>query len=127
MPAKFNFHLSLYVLSLCFSCGLTGSSFPSDVVNRYLDHMDVMDIEGAKKYCTDRAASMLDMAKAMYESMGSPENPDRVKREDIEIQSEEIDGDKAIVYTINKVTQEVTPLSLVRVDGKWKIDQERLK
>ena len=127
MPGKFNFYFCLFVLSSTLSCGSSGGGSPSDVVNLYLDRMDVMDIDGAKKYCTERTASMLDMAKAMHESMGSPENPDRAKREDIEIQSETIDGDQATVVTINKATQEVTSLSLVKVDGKWKIDQERFK
>lgn len=127
MSGKFNFYFCLLVLGSILSCGSSGGGSPSDVVNLYLDRMDVMDIEGAKKYCTERTASMLDMAKAMHESMGSPGNPDRAKREDIEIQSETIDGDKAIVSTINKATQEVTSLSLVKVDGKWKIDQERFK
>lgn len=127
MSVKFKFYLSLFLMSLILSCGSSGGGSPSDVVNIYLDRMDVMDMEGAKKYCTERTASMLDMAKAMYESMGSPENPDRAKREDIEIQSETIDGDQATVVTINKATQEVTSLLLVKVDGKWKIDQERFK
>lgn len=127
IPERIIFYLCLFVLSSTLSCGLSGGGSPSDIVNLYLDRMDVMDFDGAKKYCTERTASMLDMARAMHESMGSPENPDRARREDIEIQSEAIDGDQATVVTINKATQEVTSLSLVKVDGKWKIDQERLK
>ncbi|MBC6994730.1 DUF4878 domain-containing protein [Neolewinella lacunae] len=127
-PKVLVFYLSVAFLgALVSGCGSSGKGTPSEVVSLFLDELYDKDFNGAKKYGTERTAGMLDMAQAMLIAMGKIDEPTPEKREDITIASETIEGETAVVVTHNAVNGKDTTYELVKVDGKWKIDQESIK
>lgn len=103
------------------ACG-GGKASPSDVAEKFLNALNDLNFEEAKKYATDESASMLDMMAGLM-NMGG-EDMEKPEPKAINITGEEVDGDNATVtYTTkddegNDVEESI---DLTKVEGEWKV------
>ncbi|MGF1485351.1 MAG: DUF4878 domain-containing protein [Opitutales bacterium] len=94
-----------------------GGSSPSDTVEAFFDAGNEGDFTKAQELCTGQAAQLMGLAVSM---MGD-EKPEPDDKADIEIVSEEVDGDTATVTIKDKKDGKEAEIGLQKVDGKWKI------
>ncbi|MFH0894789.1 MAG: hypothetical protein V2A54_10165 [Bacteroidota bacterium] len=106
----------LVIAAVAFaSCG--SSSSPKATAEKFLNHIQKKEYAEAKKLATKESEATIDMM-ASFGSMGGEQ-----KEAKIEMKDEKIDGDKA---TVNYVENgENKTLSLVKVDGDWKVDMKK--
>ena len=122
--------LTLFSLAaiLFASCG-ANSDDPKTVLKTFFERLGKKDIDGAAKLATADSKSTLDMVKKgmdMAEKM-----KDSIKQEDpmkefqnVEFGEAKIDGNTATVTVTqkNKKDQPPADFTLVKEDGKWKVD-----
>ena len=89
------------------------SSSPTSTIESFYDCIKKADIECASEYATQETITLLTMAQGMG---GLKANPDL----NIEILSEEIDGDYAKVV-VSENGKKSEPANLVKIDGDWKV------
>jgi hypothetical protein len=113
---RFNFQLIFVVFSaIMLSCG-SGDS-PKAVAENFLKAMNKMDYETAKKYGSEDTGRLLDMMSGFARMM-----PDSARKErSFEMKDEKIEGDRATVTYTQSDSNEEQSLSLIKVDGKWKV------
>ncbi len=109
------------VLTSCSS-----DSTPSGVVKSYYSCMKSGDVEKAVGYLNvdeERAGQLAASYRRMLEGGGA--NAELYQNGNISIESEEINGDEAdVMVGIEIEGMEMgQPMHLVKVDGKWKIDE----
>ena len=103
------------VLMICFLVACSGNS-PKSVAKNFLDAMNKMDFDGAKKYGTEDTGKMLDMLSGFAKMM-----PDSAKKEvKTDITSEKIEGDKATCTYKEEGKDGEQIIHLVKENGKWK-------
>lgn len=97
------------------SCG--GGDSPKSVAENFLKAMNKMDFETAKKYGSEDTGKLLDMMSSFAKLM-----PDSAKKErSFEMKDEKINGDKATVTYVSSGEEGEQTVSLIKVDGKWKV------
>lgn len=113
--------LAICTLGFCSACSDAAAEAPSIVVERFAMALVECDLEQAQKdsYGTLNN-TFLDGAK----KFDTPEKKEEWKKnflrlKDIKINSENIDGDNAVVVVTNGSTQ--TEFFLVKVNGEWKV------
>ncbi len=89
---------------------------PSSVVQDFFDAANEGDWETAQALSTGEANTIIGMAAGL----AGDEKPKPEDKMEIEIVSEEVDGDTANVVVKNEDGKEAT-VSLRKVDGEWKI------
>lgn len=109
--------MTALVAVLMTSCGGGGGS-PEATAKHFLNALQDMDFEGAKKYATEGSAEMLDMMQSMSSMAGDEEKPEPKK---ITITNTETEGDKATVTYTAEGSDEEQTLDLVKQDGEWKV------
>ncbi len=112
---------SLCILSMFFMISCGGGDSPKAVAEMYLKAVGAYDFEAAKKYGTEDTGKLLDMMSGFSKMV-----PDSTKSEkSFSIIDEKIDGEMAVV-TYKEEGQDIeVPLSLMRVDGKWKVNMTK--
>ena len=117
---KLQHFLSFLLIAALSACG--GGDSPKSVAENFLKAMNSMDFEGAKKYGTEDTGKLLDMMSGFAKMV-----PDSMKANEtkFEITGEKIEGDKATVTYKEEGRDGETPLSLVRIDGKWKVSMSK--
>src|SRR5829696_4917349 len=104
------------IVMISFLVACSGNS-PKSAAKKFLDKMNEMDFDGAKKYGTEDTGKMLDMLSGFAKMM-----PDSAKKEvKTEITSEKIEGDKATCTYKEEGRDGEQVLHLVKEDGKWKV------
>ena len=88
---------------------------PEAVAEKFINHLNKMEIDEAKKFATSESAATLDLLKTFA---GDQKPQGEVKP--VTIKESKEDGDKATV-TYNDGTQD-QQISLVKVDGDWKVE-----
>ncbi len=112
--------------SLLFSCILllfscSGGDSPKAVAEKYLNAIGSYDFEGAKKYGTEDTGKLLSMMSGFAKMV-----PDSSKNEiKFVILDEKIDGDNAVVIYKEEGQDGEVPLSLLRAEGKWKVNMTK--
>ena len=103
------------IISFLIACG--GGDSPKSVAENFLKALNKMDYETAKKYGSEDTGKLLDMMSGFAKMM-----PDSARQErNFEIKDEKIDGDKATVTYLESGEDGEQSLSLVKVEGKWKV------
>ena len=116
--------ISFFVIlaTLFFSCS-SEKDTPKNVASQFLQAMENRNYEEAMTYSTKSTQKLLTQLKRLEELTG--EN-DAVKPNKVTIVSEEIQGDKAIVYFKeegNELQQRISLKRVVEEDKKiWKVD-----
>ena len=117
------------VVAILFaSCGAS-SDDPKTVLITFFERIAKKDLDGAAKLATADSKSTIDMLKKgieMAEKMNdSLAKNDPVKDfQDVEFGDAKIDGDRATVTVTHKNKKDQPPadFSLVKENGKWKVD-----
>lgn len=108
--------LAFIYLMIVFS-GCMNSDNPKDVAENYLEALNRLDFEGAKKYGTAETAKLLDMFKSFSELM-----PDSAhKQTEYKITKDVIEGNKATVFYVEDGSANEEMITLVKENGKWKV------
>ena len=99
---------------------LTGcSDSPTDVAKKWHSALRDGDVNTANKYSTARVAALNGFVVAALKDTKSEE---KIKEFNAtEFEGEEIKGDTAKVF----VKGDKKPITLVKVDGDWKVDVEK--
>ncbi|HEU4496198.1 MAG TPA: DUF4878 domain-containing protein [Flavobacterium sp.] len=115
--------LVLGFLSFSLFASCSNDSNPEAVAEKFLNHVNKGEFAEAKEYCDEQTASLI----GMMESMAAGKKEELKKNDGkIEIISSEIKDDKATVKykTVGgkaPASDKEQSLSLVKVDGKWKV------
>ena len=121
--------VAVAAVSMVFVAGCSDS--PSEVVENFADAMADADLEEAKEYTTGSARKeIIGMLEGLEQAPASMKEKllEEVKKEmgskmsNIEVVSEDIDGENATVKVKVTVIQE-EKVSLKKVDGDWKIEK----
>lgn len=91
------------------------SEKPSDVAMEFTKNFSEGKIKEAKSLGTQTTASTIDLLVTLGYKKGA-------QKPNLELVSEEIDGDSAIVIINDKTTGKHEKFDLVKQDGKWKVD-----
>jgi hypothetical protein len=110
----------LFSVILIFTA-CSGGDSPKAVAEKYLNAIGSYDFDAAKKYGTEDTGKLLDMMSGFAKMV-----PDSTK-DDIRftILDERIDGEKAVVIYKEEGEDAEVSLSLLRVDGKWKVNMTK--
>lgn len=123
------------VVTLAACKGGASTSTPEGALKGFMEHMQKMDIDGAKKYATKESAAILDMAKAFI-GMGkefaknmdadklADNEMEKLKKAKIEYGTPKIDGDNATIAVTTKVEgkePDTKDVKLKKEDGAWKV------
>jgi len=111
------------IVSIFYSC-TSETETPKKVASQFLEAMEKRNYEGAMSYSTRSTQKLLTQLQRLEELTG--EN-DAVKPNKVTIVSEEIQGDKAVVYFKEEGNELQQRISLKRIaDEKnnkvWKVD-----
>ncbi len=107
--------LAVVALNACKS-----TEGPEAVAEKYLKHVANQDWDAAKKLGTESTVQMLEMTEGMMAEFGGEATKADVKIEDMKCT---VDGDEA--NCTFKQNGEADKLDLVKVDGKWLVDQKK--
>ena len=122
--------LSIIALVAFFISGCsTTPNDPKAVLKSFFEKLAKKDLDGAAKLATADSKSTLDMVKKgmdMAEKMKDslPENDPLKEFQDVEFGDAKINGNTATVTVSQKNKKEQPPadFTLVKEDGKWKVD-----
>jgi Domain of unknown function (DUF4878) len=116
---------SLLILGSCKS----GGGDPKTALVNFFDALEKKDFTAVKKYTTKESESMISIMQMGMENMGDKSN-DMInyQKEDMELGSAVMDGDKATVPVKDKKTGEIADFILKKEGGDWKVafDQSSL-
>lgn len=121
---------SLGMVLFSVGCGTKKVNFnnPESVAKAYAEAVNKLDFEGAKQYCTEGTAGMMDMFKSLLDVMGAEEKKkmeEETKKYTVKkISCAAIEGNKQEChYCCNAEGQdEESPVILVRQGDKWLVD-----
>jgi|GEM_PF-248473 len=123
--------IQLLPVALLLAAGLMScqsGSDPKAVLISFFEKLAKKDIDGAAQLATKDSKSTLDMIKKgmdMAQKMDTSAVKDDPTKEfrDVEFGEPRISGDTAYIKVTNKnKQQEPSDISLVKEDGKWKVD-----
>lgn len=122
--------LSLFAVIAVFIAGCAANSDdPKAVLKTFFERISKKDIDGAAQLATADSKSTLDMVKKgidMADKMKDslPQNDPMKEFQDAEFGEAKINGNTATVTVTNKSKKDQPPadFTLVKQDGKWKVD-----
>ena len=95
---------------------------PKLVLTKFFEAVSSKNIEEAKKYVTKDSEGMMGMMQMGMQSAGESSN-DMLNygKENMQLGSATVDGDKATVPVTDKKSGETTDFTLRKEDGSWKV------
>ena len=109
---------SILILGGCKS----GGGDPKIVLTKFFDAISKQKIDEAKKYVTKDSEGMISMIQMGMQNMGDKSNEmTNYQKENIELGTAVIDGDKATVPVKDKKSGETTDFTLKKESGDWKV------
>ncbi|MEP7252092.1 MAG: hypothetical protein ABI683_06920 [Ginsengibacter sp.] len=95
---------------------------PKLVLTKFFEAVSSKNIEEAKKYVTKDSEGMMSMMQMGMQSAGEGSN-DMLNygKENMQLGSATVDGDKATVPVSDKKSGETTNFTLKKEDGAWKV------
>jgi Domain of unknown function (DUF4878) len=120
---------AIAVITLAACKGGGNAATPEAAVKGFMAKMQVMDIEGAKKYATKESAAVLDMMKMgleMAKKMGGDKSKnefEKMKDAKVEYGAPKIDGDNATIAVTTTMDgdADTKDIKLKKEDGSWKV------
>lgn len=122
-----NMFRSIYFLftaiALLSSC--SSSTGPRDVATDYLNAMNKMDYETAKKFCTPEKISTIKLIQSTFDITALPDSILQLsKRARVEIKEVKEEGDRCIVkYVVPQLAGIDQELLLIKKDNKWLVGE----
>ena len=103
-------------------CKSGAESDPKEVLTKFFDALTKKNIDEAKKYVTKDSEGMMGLVQMGMQNMGNKSNEMiNYEKENIELGTAAIDGDKAIVPVKDKKSGETTDFVLRKESGAWKV------
>lgn len=103
-------------------CNSAGGGDPNVTLLNFFDALTKKDFTAVKKYTTKDSESMLSMIQMGMQNMGDKSNDMmRYEKENIELGTAVIEGDKATVPVKDKKSGETTDFTLKKESGDWKV------
>lgn len=116
------------MLMAVFSIVGCGGPAPDEVAEESIDLLQEADFAGLRNLSTGGMALWLDRAEAKYAEVASLLGEKTAKKmrntyDDLKYECGDvkIDGEKATVQI--KINGQITPMTLIKVDGKWRIEK----
>lgn len=109
---------SLAVSAMLLMASCSGSTGPEAVATDFVNALMKKEWEKAKSLSTEESASTIEMIKGF--SQNTPDSAMVVKFEIVK-EKTKIEGEGASVVAIDENGLEM-PMSLKKIDGKWKVD-----
>jgi len=110
---------TILILTGCKS-GAEGD--PKEVLSKFFDALTKKNIDEAKKYVTKDSEGMMGLVQMGMQNMGNKSNEMiNYEKENIELGTAAIDGDKATVPVKDKKSGETTDFTLKKESGAWKV------
>jgi hypothetical protein len=110
---------TILVLTGCKS-GAGGD--PKEVLTKFFEALTKKNIEEAKKYVTKDSESMMGMVQMGMQNIGDKSDEMiNYQKENIELGTAVIDGDKATIPVKDKKSGETTDFTLKKESGDWKV------
>lgn len=129
MKKTLNLLTVVAVLAILFASCSANSDDPKTVLKSFFEHLAKKDLDGAAKLATADSKSTLDMVKKgmdMAETMKDslPQQDPMKEFQDVEFGDAKINGNTATVAVTQKAKKDQPPadFTLVKEDGKWKVD-----
>ncbi|MCC7231445.1 MAG: DUF4878 domain-containing protein [Bacteroidia bacterium] len=114
---KFKFCSAFFLALILAITACTQSDSPKAIAEKFLHAMNSYDFDEARKYGTEDTGKLLDIMSGFAKMV-----PDSSRTSPkFEITGEKIVGDKATVMYREEGRNTDIPMTLVRVDGKWKV------
>jgi hypothetical protein len=103
-------------------CNSAGGGDPKATLLNFFDALTKKDFTAAKKYTTKDSEGMLSMIQMGMQNMNDKSNDMmRYEKENIELGTAVIEGDKATVPVKDKKSGETTDFTLKKESGDWKV------
>jgi hypothetical protein len=116
MPALMS---SILIFAACKS---GGGGDPKLVLMNFFDALSKKDFTAVKKYTTKDSEGLLSMMQMGMQNMGDKSNEMiKYEKENLELGTPVIDGDKATVPVKEKKSGETTDFTLKKESGDWKV------
>lgn len=105
-----------------------GGPAPDEVAEKCIDYLEEADFAGMREFATGGMVRWLDRAEAKYAEVAQLLGEKTAKKmkntyDDLKYECGDatVDGDKATVQI--KINGQSTPMTLIKVDGKWRIEK----
>ncbi len=109
------------ILIILAGCN-AGSDDPDAVLRKFFTAVTEKNVEAAKTYVTEDSEMMINMMQLGMQKGGSKtDSIFSYAKENLEIGTAKIDGDKALVPVKDKRSGETTEFSLKKESGSWKV------
>ena len=103
-------------------CKSGGGGDPKVVLTNFFDALAKKDFTAIKKYTTKESESMMGMMQMGMQNMGDKSSELlNYKKQNIELGTAVIEGDKATIPVKDKKSGEITDFILKRESGDWKV------
>ncbi|MEI7596847.1 MAG: hypothetical protein WCK02_13940 [Bacteroidota bacterium] len=112
------FRLAILVVAVVAASACKKTEEPSAIAEKYLNHLNKMEIDEAKKFATKETGAQLDLLKTM---LGDQKPEGEIKP--VTIKDTKIDGDKATCTYSDGEKEE--SINLVKVEGEWKVEWKK--
>lgn len=129
MKKTLNVLILFAAVTILFASCSTNSDDPKAVLKSFFDRLAKKDLDGAAKLATAESKSTLDMVKKgmdMAEKMKDslPQQDPAKEFQDVEFGEAKINGNTATVMVTHKTKKDQPPadFTLLKEDGKWKVD-----
>lgn len=115
---KFSLVMMTAVMAVFMTACGGGAADPGDTAKNFLNALQELDFETAKKYATSGSAEVLDMMKSMTSAAPEGEMPEPKA---VEVTNVEEDGETAkVTYTLEG-EEETQTVDLKMEEGEWKV------
>ena len=109
--------ITVLVLAACSGPG------PGDTAEKFMTHLSKNEFTEAKQYASESTGQMVEMIGKMSQAMGGKIEEDKDFK--FELVEESVDGDKAVIKFRKKADGKVETMNLIKVDGAWKVHEEK--
>lgn len=104
------------------SCKSKDSSDPKIVLTKFFDAISKKNVDEAKKYVTKDSEGMMSMVQmGMQQAGNQSDDVLNYGKQNIELGTASVDGDKATVPVKDKKSGEITDFTLKKEAGDWKV------
>ena len=119
---KINLGLIAFAMIILAGCKTSDAGDPKVVLIKFFDAIGKKDVDEAKKYVTKDSEGMMGLVQMGMQSMdGKGDGMLNYGKENIEVETAVIDGDKATVPVKDKKSGEMTDFTLRKESGAWKV------
>lgn len=112
-------HILVVTITLLSACA--SGTGPRDVATDYLNAMNKMDYETAKKFCTPEKITTIKLIQSTFDITTLPDSTLQLaKRAKVEIKEVKEEGDRCIIkYVVPQLANIDQELLLIKKDNKW--------